>query len=177
MLPRRKKQPHDVPSWVSDDSRYFITINCRVRGEDALCGPGKARGLVESIAVYESMGKWYVFAMVIMPDHVHRIASFARDPGLRRAVQSWKGFHAKNAGIAWQSGFFEHRLRNEHEFTEKVSYVLMNPVRAGLTAQWQAWSHRFVRGEMRHAPPHRADAAPAYRPRRCRAYVQDRKMV
>ena len=36
-------------------------------------------------------------------------------------------------------GFFEHRLRNDEYFEEKVDYVLQNPVRAGLAADRKDW--------------------------------------
>ena len=142
----RKALPHAVPSWVADDSRYFITINARQRGIDTLCCEKRGEALLASIPVYERADKWFVLAMVVMPDHVHLIASFNRMPGIRAVITSWKSYFAKQLGIEWQYNFFEHRLRNEDAFTEKLHYVLMNPVRKGLAEAWDQWPHTFVRG-------------------------------
>jgi REP element-mobilizing transposase RayT len=140
-LPVRKKLPHDIPTWVSAGARYFITINCRRRGADVLCVNGVGESLIESIGVYQYMGRWYPWLTVIMPDHVHMIASFHSDVGIARTVKAWKSYNAKRSGIEWQSGFFEHRLRSVGEFDEKTAYVRNNPVRKGLVADAASWPY------------------------------------
>jgi hypothetical protein len=35
--------------------------------------------------------------------------------------------------IDWHRDFFEHRLRKDESFRQKADYILLNPVRAGLT--------------------------------------------
>ncbi len=87
-----------------------------------------------------------MWAMVIMPDHLHMIASFS-SVGIQSIIRSWKGYQAKSYAIDWQSGFFEHRLRNDKEFTEKFWYILNNPVRKGWAAEWSEWPHLFARGK------------------------------
>jgi len=143
----RKQLPHDIPPWVAEDSRYFITINNAKRNSDHLVRPGVAEKLLQSIQVYESINKWHVQLFVIMPDHLHLIASFGKTHGIRQVISSWKSYHAKTLSIDWQYNYFEHRLRNEDEFTEKFYYVLLNPVRKGLVNDWQEWPHKFVRGQ------------------------------
>jgi putative transposase len=147
MLPQRKRLPHDVPSWVPDGERYFITINCRQRCVNTLCRPTCSLRLFDSIRAYEARSRWYMAALVLMPDHLHLIASFPRSPGITATIRAWKGFQAKHADVDWQSGFFEHRLRSDREFSEKVQYVLMNPVRRGLAQSWREWPYVFVRGD------------------------------
>ncbi|HMP76297.1 MAG TPA: hypothetical protein PKE12_08380 [Kiritimatiellia bacterium] len=132
---------------MQDGSRYFITVNCKARGINALCANGVSLRLLESVTAYEQRGLWFIFVMMVMPDHLHLIASFPREPGLLTTMQSWKRYFARTCGIDWQSGFFEHRLRNEPEFDEKMSYVLLNPVRKLLASSTENWPHKFVRGE------------------------------
>ncbi|MCP5487656.1 MAG: transposase [Verrucomicrobia bacterium] len=146
MKPKRKQLPHEIPSCVPDGSRYFITVNCRQRDRDWLCQSGFAPQLLASVPVYEDMNKWFVHAMVVMPDHIHWIAVFGGTFGVRPVMSSWKGYFAKELGIDWQYNFFEHRLRNEAEFTEKMQYVLMNPVRKKLVTKWRDWPYTFARG-------------------------------
>lgn len=67
-----------------------------------------------------------------MPDHLHALVSFPREEEMAGVVRDWKRWTAKKAGIAWQDGFFDHRLRAEESFDEKAHYIRMNPRRAGL---------------------------------------------
>ena len=145
-VPVRKKLSHEIPSWVPDNSRYFITINAHARNTDELLLNQRSAALVESIKIYEERKKWWIHLFVVMPDHVHMIATFNRSFGIQPVITSWKGYLARTQGITWQTGFFEHRLRNDSEFTEKASYVRMNPVRKGLVQDWQAWPHLVQRG-------------------------------
>ena len=64
-----------------------------------------------------------------MPDHLYAIIAFPREPGMETTVKNWKRFVAGNHGVDWQRDFFDHRLRADHDLAERVSYILMNPVR------------------------------------------------
>lgn len=140
-LPQRRKLPHEIPSWVQQGARHFITVNCAERDTDALCRGNTAMKLLESVRYYEQIGRWYLWLMVVMPDHVHFIATFDLGRGVRPIVKAWKGYQKKNLCIEWQSDFFEHRLRNDDEFIEKMRYVRMNPVRRGLVTSPEAWPY------------------------------------
>jgi len=144
-LPKRKRLPHDVPSWIPDETRHFITINCLLRNANVLCCNGVAEGILKNIDIYEEQGRWYPWLAVVMPDHIHMIASFHHDIGIKRTVAAWKGYQAKQFAIEWQSGFFEHRLRSIDEFEEKASYVRNNPVRKGLVKEANEWSYVWER--------------------------------
>ncbi|MGA3284768.1 MAG: hypothetical protein ABSD57_09960 [Verrucomicrobiota bacterium] len=74
-----------------------------------------------------------------MPDHLHAIIAFPREPGMQTVISNWKKFVAVKLGVKWQRGFFDHRLRDHHELEEKTSYVLMNPVRKGLCERMEDW--------------------------------------
>jgi REP element-mobilizing transposase RayT len=75
---------------------------------------------------------WRCLLCLLMPDHLHAIIAFPRDPGMETTVKNWKEFVAGKHGVDWQCDFFDHCLRDHHELNEKTSYVLMNPVRKGL---------------------------------------------
>ena len=76
-----------------------------------------------------------------MPDHLHALVACPRDEDLAKMVATWKRFTAHDAGIAWQKGFFDHRLRNDESLQEKAHYIRMNPVRKGLVAQPEDWPY------------------------------------
>jgi REP element-mobilizing transposase RayT len=144
-LPQRKKLPHNIPAWVPDGARYFITINCRARGRNQLCKESVATALLTSVDRYAQLGHWYPWLFIVMPDHVHLIASINRAHGLRRIIAAWKSYQAKQLGIVWQAGFFEHRLRTADEFVEKAVYIRRNPVRKGLATDEAVWPYLWER--------------------------------
>jgi len=125
--------------------RHFVTVNCKERNADSLCRSGMAAKLLDSARYYEKLGRWYIWLVVVMPDHVHIIATFNLERGLGPIMKGWKGYQKRNLHIEWQADFFEHRIRNDAEFIEKMHYVRMNPVRKRLVASPDAWPHVFSR--------------------------------
>jgi REP element-mobilizing transposase RayT len=79
-----------------------------------------------------------------MPDHAHFLAKFSH-AGVRKIVSGWKRYTATKVGVVWQRDFFDHRLRSDESFTEKASYIRLNPVRAGLIDTAGNWPYVFDR--------------------------------
>lgn len=77
--------------------------------------------------------------MLLMPDHLHAIIAFPREPGIKTTITNWKRYLSREHGIDWQRDFFDHRLRDHHREIKKTNYILMNPVRRGLCAQSEDW--------------------------------------
>ena len=140
-LPERKKLPHEIPAWVKQGERHFITINSEQRNRDELIKNDTATRLLENALHYENIGKWYLWLLLVMPDHIHFIATFDLQQGLKSTVSAWKRYQTTNLNIHWQSDFFEHRLRNNSEFDEKCHYIRMNSVRKGLVSLPEEWPH------------------------------------
>ena len=145
LLPDRKLLWHEVPSWVDPDaSDYFITICCKRRGTNQLCTPDVGHALLETVKFYRQQQKWFSTAFVLMPDHVHLLASFAREYRIEEVVSAWKRYAATKFKIVWQQGFFEHRLRHNESAEQKTQYILQNPVRAGMVDQPEDWPFLLV---------------------------------
>ena len=137
---KRKQLPHGVPNWVEDGAVYFITINCLQRGKNQLADKKTSSAIFSAFRHYETLGKWHVRLCLLMPDHLHALISFnTRQHPMSRSIQSLKGFLAKEVGIKWQKNYFDHRLRNDEALEEKAQYIRLNPVRAGLAKDPQAW--------------------------------------
>ncbi len=119
--------------------RHFITINCKKRNTRVLAK--HAAQLLKSAEYYEQIGRWHLWLMVIMPDHIHFIATFNLSAGLQKTVGSWKRFQTTSLSIDWQPDFFEHRLRNQAAFDEKCHYMRMNPVRKGPVRNPEEWPY------------------------------------
>jgi len=138
-FPTRARLPHEVPSWVSEGSFFLITINCLPRGHNHLCRGGVGDAVLAAAAHNHEKLAWHCRLMLLMPDHLHAIIAFPREPGARTTVINWKKYLARTAGVPWQRDFFDHRLRDHHEEAEKISYILMNPVRKGLCERFEDW--------------------------------------
>ena len=93
---------------------------------------------------YRIKGAIFPQLAVVMPDHIHVIASFSESVVMAQLIRSWKRWTAKATGIVWQDGFFDHRLRNDAELAEKMDYVANNPVRKALCESADAWPFRMT---------------------------------
>jgi putative transposase len=83
--------------------------------------------------------------MLLMPDHVHLLASFPEaGKQMQTVVSKWKEWTAKEIGIRWQRDFFERRLWREESLREKADYILLNPVRAGFVSRPDDWPFVFI---------------------------------
>ncbi len=141
--PGRKWLPHDPPLSVdTGKSDFFITICASNRSAAPLLAGQVPEMLLQAIRFYHAERKWWVHVAVVMPDHVHIAARFAGK--MVNMVQSWKRWTTREAGVIWQSDFFDHRLRNDESLREKADYLLMNPVRAGLVTRWEDWPHHWI---------------------------------
>ena len=141
LLPRRKKLPHEIPSWVPEGSIYYITINCLNRGSNQLALPETASALWETVSYRTAQNLWWPRLFLLMPDHLHALISFNPGHSMRKLIKDWKRFTAKTLGIMWQDGFFEHRIRGGAALDEKGFYIQNNPVRANLVSAPEKWPY------------------------------------
>ncbi len=137
--PARKILPHQVPGWVPDGQWFFITINCREQGANQLCQAKTAGAIFEAATHHHESQAWYCKLLLLMPDHLHAVIAFSRRESMKKFVTEWKRYLARTAQINWQRDFFDHRLRNDNELTEKMQYIRMNPVRKGLCERMEEW--------------------------------------
>lgn len=86
--------------------------------------------------------RYRLHAWVVMPNHVHVVATIHPDQLLSRIAHAWKSYSAHRirrlAGVSgpiWQPEYWDRFIRNERHFASAVAYVEGNPVAAGL-AQW-----------------------------------------
>jgi putative transposase len=87
---------------------------------------------------------WIVGRWLLMPNHAHFFCT--PSVGGKHSGEDWTQFWKERLTRTlslppgqWQRGVFHHRIRSAEEYLEKLSYVSLNPVRAGLvneSAQW-----------------------------------------
>jgi len=77
-----------------------------------------------------------------MPDHLHALLSFPPNESMSSVISDWKRLHACKHQVAWQEGYFDHRLRDDErgeQLSRKIDYIRRNPVAAGLCADIADW--------------------------------------
>ena len=110
-------------------------------------------------------------AIVVLPDHLHMIITPSKakeyskiishikrsfvyaltvgrgDPSLtsdmvinRKHQLSAAKYRRSHAGI-WQERFYEHTIRDEKDWLEKVSYIQHNPIKHGLVKDINEWQY------------------------------------
>jgi REP element-mobilizing transposase RayT len=83
-----------------------------------------------------------VFAYCLMPDHMHILTAMPPGVSLVDFVRQFKQLSAfrlkRLAGkpvAVWQARFFDHGLRAEEAIEDVASYIMENPVRAGIASR------------------------------------------
>jgi hypothetical protein len=118
---------------------FFITINCVPPGKKQLFRADTGDAVVAAVKFNHERFVWHCRLGLFMPDHMHAIIAFPRDPGMETTVKNWKMFVAGNHGVDRQRDFFDDRLHDNQELDEKTSYILMNPVRKGSCERAEDW--------------------------------------
>jgi len=140
----RRALPHDPPHFIgTDDAVFFITICCQPKGHNQLCLPANADTIFSAARFYWERSFWGLPLLLLMPDHLHMLATFGPDASMETIVRNWKRYLARYAAIRWQRDFFDHRLRNDESLTEKANYILNNPVRTGLVTECEEWPYQL----------------------------------
>ena len=77
---------------------------------------------------------------VVMPNHVHLLATFLDEEGLLDQCEGWKHFQAVQlnrqlgtSGRFWQQDGFDHLVRSVEEFEGLRRYIASNPQKAHLS--------------------------------------------
>lgn len=134
----------------------LATIERRKRIEAALdAGHGDAAlavplvaDMVEKTFLHFDGDRYRLQAWVVMPNHVHLIATLLRDWTLADIVHSWKSFSSKKAnlllgraGTFWAREYFDRVIRDGNHFANAVAYIERNPVSAGLCGRPESWRY------------------------------------
>ena len=83
--------------------------------------------------------RYKLYALCIMPNHVHLLYRPFEGYVLEKILHSWKSYTGTKtnellhrSGIFWQKEYYDHLVRNQQEFDRILKYILENPEKAGL---------------------------------------------
>lgn len=134
---------HTVPQEVRDAfQREFARKREReldsCRGECVLRLPELAEIVAGTLRHFD--GERYCLGeFVVMPNHVHLLASFPKTGAMRDQCDSWLHFSATRInrvlgrkGRFWRPEPFDHLVRSPEQLVALRRYIAENPIRAGL---------------------------------------------
>lgn len=136
----------NLPHWRLDGASYFVTWCLHRRQADLI--PAERDLVVEVLRHFEGL-RFVLHGFVVMNDHVHVVVTPSRGRPLEQVVHSWKSVSAwrlqrehGRRGAIWQNEYYDRLLRNAGERTQKIRYVLQNPIRRwpGITTYRWVWS-------------------------------------
>lgn len=99
------------------------------------------RELVQVLRAADAAGLSETLAFVVMPDHLHWLLSLGGTSDLSTVMRLVKGQSSRRVGLMssmhglWQKGFHDHAAREDEDVLAMASYVVANPLRAGLVAR------------------------------------------
>lgn len=168
---RALKEKYDDLLLSASNEEEKYRLHKRYFGEydrllDAIeCGPTYLEQAKVAEIVKEEMELWDevlydLLAYCIMPNHVHFLidTSVQLQEGevtneslyLHQIMKKVKGRsamfcnkHLNRPNQFWQRESYDHLVRDEKELLNIISYILENPVKAGLVKHWQEWSYSY----------------------------------
>jgi REP element-mobilizing transposase RayT len=130
-----------LPHWRLGGAWYFVTFSIKAESLDL-----DEISLIRQHIIDRAKLAYSLSAVCVMPDHVHIILSPRQGIALSRILQGLKGASARlinlrrgKRGRFWQVESWDRIIRDGAEFHEKLNYMLMNPVKAGLIENPREW--------------------------------------
>jgi REP element-mobilizing transposase RayT len=139
-LERKYEYHRMLPHYQKAGRAIFITF---CKGNRVPFTP-EARDAVLQPCLHDNGKRYDLHAAVVMPDHVHLLLLPLRDErgwpySLPTILKLLKGTSARSVnkltgscGSVWQEESFDHVLRSQESFEEKLEYLRQNPVRRRL---------------------------------------------
>ncbi len=134
---------------VLSDRFFFIT--CRVHRLRRNLSESEFACLAEVVRQRREAHRFLLTAWVFLPDHWHAMI-FPRSPvTISRVMESIKVSATRlingdrgGRGVLLQGRFFDRALRTVKEYNEKVEYIHLNAVRAGMVTHPEDWKRSSV---------------------------------
>ena len=125
----------NLPHFEAAGATYFVTFRCR----QGLTLPPQARDILMAAITGCAQSRIDLDAAVVMPDHAHLLFRIMRSSRLRTVMRHIKGSSAikinrllDRTGPFWIRESFDHVVRDEAEWRDKIDYIRGNPVKRGL---------------------------------------------
>ncbi len=152
ILERKYEYHRMLPHYQKAGRILFITF-CKVH---QITFTPVAKDAILHHCMHDNGKRYDLHAAVVMPDHVHLLLTPLRDENgwpysLPTILKLLKGTSARSinklsnsCGPVWQEESFDHVLRSQESFEEKLEYLRQNPVRRGLVKRPEDYKWLWV---------------------------------
>ncbi|WP_288425062.1 transposase [uncultured Spirosoma sp.] len=133
-------------------ARFDKAMDTAMQGNDWLREFAVADIVRSAMHHYDGTG-YMLHAYCIMPNHVHMLVTALPDnKPFCTIMKSLKGYTARKANALlsrtgqpfWQPESYDHVVRHAAEFQRITTYILNNPIKAGLAKDWSDWPYSYV---------------------------------
>ncbi|BCU77105.1 hypothetical protein llg_18200 [Luteolibacter sp. LG18] len=138
---------HPKP-WTEDEEREYHTrfsnlIERWLDGGEGECLLGRpaAASALRKVLLTKDQERYTQHSFVIMPNHLHVLASIGTAETLEGLVKIWKGASSRRVNVAlarsgelWQANYYDRLIRDSEHFWNCARYIRRNPVKARLSA-------------------------------------------
>lgn len=121
---------------------HFLTFSC-YRRKPSLGTPSARDRFESSLEATRTRYNFHILGYVVMPEHVHLLATEPASEPLSKAIQALKqsiSRYLKTAEPFWETRYYDFNVRTERKRIEKLRYMHRNPVKRGLVASPEQWS-------------------------------------
>ena len=139
-LDRKYEYHRMLPHYQKAGRALFLTF-CKA---NRIAFSPEARDAILTHCLHDNGKRYDLHAAVVMPDHVHLLLLPLRDEkgwpySLPAILKQLKGTSARSvnkllhsSAPVWQEESFDHVLRSQESFDDKLEYLRQNPVRRAL---------------------------------------------
>lgn len=137
---------------------YFFTVTTHHR-QKLLTQPPYYQVLKDALREVKHKRPFTIDAFVLLPDHLHCIwtlpeldADYSTRWNIIKRQVSLQTRELKSTSLSesqlrrkelglWQRRFWEHQIRDDHDFEKHVNYIHWNPVKHGYVKNVKDWLH------------------------------------
>jgi REP element-mobilizing transposase RayT len=140
-------------------AEYDQLLDTVISGPTYLAAPKVAELVTQELHHFDTQ-LYDLIAYCIMSNHVHLLIDTSRQfqdgtitstyQNLDQIMKRLKGRSAMainkyldRPGQFWQRESYDHWVRSERELLNIISYIVENPVKAGLVAHWKDWKYTY----------------------------------
>jgi len=140
--------PHEL--YQQSDQPFSITI-CTADKIQIFQNEKLAKPIFNNILSGPLSSETELFAVCLMPDHIHFLLSPKNNLSIIKIINRWKIFTTNFIqrqgfeGPIWQRSFYDHALRKEEDIKTTSEYIIRNPVRRGLVDKWEEYPYSWHR--------------------------------
>jgi putative transposase len=142
--------PSRLKRFQNTGELHLLTVSCHDR-QPYFSTPQSRKLFEEALESARRRYVFFVYAYVVMPEHVHLLVSEPKRESLSQVMQALKTSVSKQSKPRpfWLTRYYDFNLHASEKRTEKIRYIHRNPVKRGLVNnpedwEWSSFRHYFT---------------------------------